>query len=270
MTGTQRLLLTGAAGELGRWLRPRLGDFCSTLRCFDLGDCSPAGSGEEILIGDLADADAVDRAVQGVNAIIHFGAITEEAPFEEILSANIRGTFHIFEAARRHGVRRILYASSNHVTGFYHSGEALDAAVRTRPDSLYGVSKAFGEDLASLYVDKYGLEIACLRLGSAFPEPHEPRHLSTWLSFEDLLRLVRACLSAPRLGFTVVYGVSNNDRSWWNNESASHLGYAPRDNAERFAERILAGGDTRDPDDPAVKYQGGSLAAERLPDPQPR
>ena len=270
MTGTKPLLLTGAAGELGRWLRPRLGECCSTMRCFDLRDCGPAAPGEEILIGDLADAEAVDRAVQGAMAILHFGGITEEAPFEESLSANIIGTFNIFEAARRHGVQRIVYASSNHATGFYRSGEKLDASMPTRPDSLYGVSKAFGEDLAKLYVDKYRLEAACLRIGSACAEPRERRHLSTWLSLEDLLRLVLACLKAPRLGFAVVYGVSNNDRSWWDNSGARRLGYAPRDNAERYAERILARGDPRDPEDPAVKYQGGSFAADRLPERQPR
>jgi uronate dehydrogenase len=256
------LLLTGAAGELGRWLRPRLRERYHVLRCSDIRDAGPAAPGEEVIVGDLADASAVERMVRGVDTIVHFGATTVEAPFDQILRANILGTYNVFEAARRHGVKRIVFASSNHATGFYCCSEIIDAALPARPDSLYGVSKAFGEDLASLFVDKYGLEIACLRLGSVVPKPVEPRHLSTWLSYEDLLRLVMACLTAPRLGFTIVYGASNNDRRWWDNRWAEHIRYEPQDNAERYAEDILAAAGQRDPEDPAVKYQGGSSAAE--------
>jgi len=260
MDTTKPLLLTGAAGTLARWLRPRLKEAHPRLRCFDRRNSAPAAPGEEVVIGDLAEAAAVRRAVHGAGAILHFGGITEEAPFNSLLESNILGTYNLFEAARQEGVRRIVFASSNHVTGFYRSDETVDAAMRARPDSLYGVSKAFGEDLASLYVDKFGLEIACLRIGSAVPKPTEPRHLSTWISYEDLLRLVMACLEAPRLGFAVVYGVSNNDRRWWDNGLVSQLTYLPEDNAERYADQILAQGDDRDPNDPAVKYQGGSLA----------
>ncbi|MEX0697085.1 MAG: NAD(P)-dependent oxidoreductase [Dongiaceae bacterium] len=262
MTEARPTLLTGAAGILGCWLRPHLIERYGALRSSDIKDSAPAHAGEEIVVADLADAESVDRLVRGAGRIIHFGGISFETDFEKILAANILGTYNVFEAARRHGAGPIVYASSNHAIGYYTRNDRLDANVRTRPDSLYGVSKAFGEDLASLYADKYGLEIACLRIGTAKSEPTEPRHLSTWQSYEDLLRMIEACFAAPRLGCTILYGVSNNNRRWWSNESASHVDYRPQDNAERFAPAMLAGSDTRSPEAPEVKFQGGAFVAD--------
>ncbi len=262
MTDARPMLLTGAAGVLGRWLRPRLIERYGSLRSTDVQDPAPALVGEEVSIADLADAEAVDRLVAGAGRIVHFGGISYETTFDRILSSNILGTYNVFEAARRHGAGPIVYASSNHAIGFYTRGDRLDADVRTRPDSLYGVSKAFGEDLASLYFDKYGVESACLRIGTARPDPIDPRHLSTWQSYEDLLRMIEACFAAPQLGRTILYGVSNNDRSWWSNARAPHVDYRPRDNAERFAPKLLADGDKRDPEAPEVKYQGGPFASD--------
>jgi uronate dehydrogenase len=262
MTDNRPLLLTGAAGVLGRWLRPRLLERYGRLRCSDVNDPGPAADGEELMVADLADGGAVDRLVRGAGRIIHFGGISFETSFDRIMSANILGTYNVFDAARRHGAGPIVYASSNHAIGFYTRNDRLDADVRTRPDSLYGVSKAFGEDLASLFADKYGLEIACLRIGTAKGEPSDPRHLSTWQSYEDLLRMIEACFAAPRLGCTILYGVSDNDRSWWSNAQAPHVDYRPQDNAERVAPALLGKGDTRDPEAPEVKYQGGPFASD--------
>jgi uronate dehydrogenase len=262
MTDNRPLLLTGAAGVLGRWLRPRLLERYGRLRCSDVNDPGPAADGEELMVADLADGGAVDRLVRGAGRIIHFGGISFETSFDRIMSANILGTYNVFDAARRHGAGPIVYASSNHAIGFYTRDDRLDADVRTRPDSLYGVSKAFGEDLASLFADKYRLEIACLRIGTAKGEPSDPRHLSTWQSYEDLLRMIEACFAAPRLGCTILYGVSDNDRSWWSNAQAPHVDYRPQDNAERFAPALLGKGDTRDPEAPEVKYQGGPFASD--------
>ena len=153
MDDSRPMLLTGAAGRLGRWLRPRLIERCKTLRSSDLVDPGPALKGEEVMLADLADAAAVDRIVAGSGRIIHFGGISFETAFDRINTANIIGTYNVFEAARRHGAGPIVYASSNHATGFYTRDESLDGRAAARPDSFYGVSKAFGENLASLYAD---------------------------------------------------------------------------------------------------------------------
>jgi uronate dehydrogenase len=250
-------LFTGAGGILGKWLRPRLIEKFGALRSTDIVDMGAALPGEEVVIADLADAAAVDRLVEGAGRIIHFGGISYETSFDRILSSNILGTYNVYEAARRFGAGPIVYASSNHAIGFYTRDDRLDANTRARPDSLYGVSKAFGEDLASLYYDKYGVESACLRIGTARLDPIDPRHLSTWHSYEDLLRLIEACFAAPSLGCTILYGVSNNDRSWWSNAAAPNVDYRPQDNAESFKDALIPDGDTRDMEDPAVKYQGG-------------
>jgi len=249
------LLLTGAAGWLGRHLRPHLAKRVGGLRSSDILEFGPALPGEEIVVADLADASAIDRLVEGCGSIVHFGGIRIEDAFERILRANIVGTFNVFDAARRHGVERVVYASSVHAIGYYPSSQKIDSTVPHRPDGYYGVSKAFAEDLARLYVDKAGMGIACLRIGTVLQEPRVPRHLSTYLSFADLFRLVDACLDQPDLGFAIVYGSSNNRRGYWDN-SKSGVDYRPQDDAETFAERFK-GHPAPAPDDPASMYQGG-------------
>lgn len=254
------MLLTGAAGRLGRWLRPRLVAKYGKLRITDIVDPGPVAVDEEFTIADLADAALVDPLVAGAGPIIHLGAVTTEVDFPTIVAGNILGTYNLFEAVRRHNAGPIVFASSNHATGFYERGQRLDSNTPPRPDSLYGVSKACGEALASFYADKYGMEIACIRIGSALAEPEEPRHLATWFSLEDLLRMIEACLAAPALGCTILYGVSDNRRAWWSNEAAAHVPYAPQDNAEDYRDRI-ASVYQRDPEAPEVRFQGGSFAA---------
>ena len=146
---------------------------------------------------------AVRALLDGVDAVVHLGGVSVEGPFEPILQANIVGTYNLYEAARIHGVRRIVFASSNHVTGFYRQDEVIDASAPMRPDGYYGLSKAFGENLAQFYFDRYGIETVSLRIGSSFPEPKDRRMLATWLSFDDLERLVVASLGAPVVGHTV-------------------------------------------------------------------
>jgi uronate dehydrogenase len=251
------ILLTGAAGRLGRWLRPRLIEKYGSLRCSDLADMGPTNQGEELVPADLASFEQVSRVVAGTRAIIHFGAYSVEAKWETILLANIIGTYNVYEAARLHGVRRIIFASSNHAIGFHPIESRLDATDVQKPDGYYGVSKAFGENMGSLYVDKFNMEVACLRIGSALPEPNDPRHLSTWLSYMDLLRLVIACLDAPKLGFAILYGASNNKRGWWDNSKTPQVAFKPQDNAEDFAKQILSHGDGRDPKAPSTRFMGG-------------
>jgi uronate dehydrogenase len=254
-----RVLLTGAAGGLGRVLRPRLRSRCSLLRVSDLAAMEPAGEGEEVVEAALQDRAAVDALLQGVDAVVHLGGISTEQPFDAILQANILGTYNLYEAARRHGVRRIVFASSNHVTGFYRQDEVVDPAMPMRPDGYYGLSKAFGENLARFYFDRHGIESVCLRIGSSFPEPKDRRMLATWLSYDDLERLVVASLTAPVVGHTVVYGMSANMTTWWDNTSARHLGFRPQDSSEPFRAGREAAQPVLDPHDPAVVHQGGAF-----------
>ena len=255
----ERLLLTGAAGGLGRALRDRLKRNCEVLRLSDKADLGAARPGEEIVMADLASADDVDAMVAGVDAIVHMGGISVEAPFADILQANIVGAVHLYEAARRHAVRRIVFASSNHVTGFYKQSETIHADHPARPDGFYGLSKAFGEDLARLYFDRHGIETACVRIGSSFPEPRDRRMLATWLSFDDLHRLISACLSTPVLGHSIVFGMSDNAVTWWDNSRARHIGFVPRDSSDVFREAVFARTTAPDLSDPAAIYQGGAF-----------
>ncbi|BAN46361.1 NAD(P)-dependent oxidoreductase [Metapseudomonas resinovorans] len=256
-----RILLTGAAGGLGKVLRETVRPFAEVLRLSDIASMAPAaGPHEEVIPCNLADKAAVDALVQGVDAILHFGGVSVERPFEEILEANIRGVFHIYEAARRHGVKRVVFASSNHVIGFYGQDQQLDAASLRRPDGYYGLSKSYGEDMASFYFDRYGIETVSIRIGSSFPEPQNRRMLSTWLSYDDLTQLIGKALFTANVGHTVVYGMSANRDIWWDNRLACHLGYAAKDSSEPFRAKVEAQ-PAPAADDPAVLYQGGAFCA---------
>lgn len=260
-TPFNRLLLTGAAGGLGKVLRESLRPCAKILRLSDIAEMAPAaGEHEEVQICDLADKTAVDQLVEGVDAIVHFGGVSTERSFEDILGPNICGIFHIYEAARRHGVKRVVFASSNHVIGFYRQDQTIDASAARRPDSYYGLSKSYGEDVASFYFDRYGIETVSIRIGSSFAEAQNRRMLNTWLSYEDLTQLIERGLFTPNVGHTVVYGASNNANVWWDNRLANHLDYQPKDSSEQFrakveAQPMLAA------DDPLMVYQGGAFVA---------
>ncbi len=254
-----RLLLTGAAGGLGRELRPRLKSRCHVLRVSDLGNLGNASAGEEVMPAQLQDRPAVFKLLEGVDAVVHLGGISTEQPFDDIVQANIIGAYNLYEGARIHGTRRIVFASSNHVTGFYRQDEVIDATMPVRPDGYYGLSKAFGENLARFYFDRYGIETVCLRIGSSFPEPRDRRMLATWMSYDDLERLVVASLSSPVVGYSVIYGMSDNHHTWWDNTPAKHIGYRPQDSSEPFRAAAEAKQPTLDLNDPAVIYQGGGF-----------
>jgi uronate dehydrogenase len=255
----ERLLLTGAAGNLGRELRPRLLPRCETLRVSDRSPMDAGGPSEEVVVADLADADAMLRLLQGVDAVVHLGGVSTEQPWAPILAGNIVGAYNLYEAARRNGVKRIVYASSNHVTGFYRQDEVIGPKNPMRPDGLYGLSKAFGENLAQLYWDRYRIETVSLRIGSAFAAPKDRRMLATWMSFDDTERLVLAALTAPVVGHSVIYGMSDNATTWWDNTSARHIGYRPQDSSEVFRAEVDARQPVLDANDPAVLYQGGAF-----------
>ena len=254
-----RILLTGAAGGLGQALRGRLAANCHVLRLADRVDLGVATAQEELVLAELSDAQAVMDMMADVDAVVHLGGVSVEAAFEPILQANILGMYNLYEGARKQGVKRVIFASSNHVMGFYKQSETITASHPPRPDGLYGVSKAFGEDLSRFYFDRYGIETACVRIGSSFPEPRDRRMLATWLSFDDLHRLVTACLTTPVLGHSIIYGMSDNSITWYDNAQARHVGYRPQDSSDVFREAVYARTSAPDLTDPAAQYQGGAF-----------
>ncbi|WP_421723593.1 NAD-dependent epimerase/dehydratase family protein [Bauldia sp.] len=257
----KRLLITGAAGKLGSMCRQRLTHLAETMRLSSRSDMGEAAPHEEIVKCDLADGAAVDALVDGCDGIVHLGGQATESNWEVVRNANIDGMFNLYEAARKHGNPRIVYASTNHTIGFYRQTERIDAASPTRPDSLYGVSKVFGEALASMYHDKFGIETACVRIGSCFPQPTNHRMLSTWMSYDDFVRMIECIFRVPVLGCPIIYGASANDESWWDNSSVSYLGWHPQDNAETYRERLDDEMGKPDPDSPNSRFQGGQFTA---------
>ena len=257
----KKLVLTGAAGRLGSYLREPLSALCDTLVTSDLADdIGTLYPGEVYVRADLADADAILELLAGADMVIHFGAIGDEAPFEDILQANIRGAYNVWEAAYAQGLQRVVYASSIHAVGMYPKNQRIDTEVAHRPDTFYGLAKCFAEDLGRLYWDKRGLESVHLRILSC-AQVTSARALGTWLSYDDLVQLVTRAIDTPVTGFTIIYGVSDNDRNPVDNSKAQHLGYRPTDNAEQFADDILVQEPAADPQDPAVAYHGGAFAA---------
>jgi uronate dehydrogenase len=255
----KRLLLTGAAGGLGKILRERIKPWADVVRLSDIGDMGEAREGEEIVRCDLADKAAVLALMEGVDAVLHFGGISTENTFENIMQANILGTYNLYEAVHKCGVKRVVFASSNHTIGFYRTTDYIDADSPMRPDSFYGVSKCFGESLSRYYYDRSGIETVCLRIGSSFPEPVNPRMLVTWFSYDDLVEALRCSLFTPRVGHTIVFGASNNAGSWWDNRKASHLGFQPKDSSSQFADKFPDTGAYPAADDAATIYQGGAF-----------
>jgi NAD(P)-dependent dehydrogenase (short-subunit alcohol dehydrogenase family) len=254
------ILVTGAAGRIGAMLRPRLARPDRVLRLLDVVPVE-AGPGEESVTASVTDLPAMAAACHGADAIIHLGGIPSEAPWDSVLDVNINGTYVVFEAARRAGVPRVIFASSNHAVGF---SPRTDFPVQDyafpAPDTYYGVSKVAGEALAALYSRRYGLDAICVRILSCFPRPTTIRMLSTWLSPDDAGRLFEACLTTASGGFRVVFGVSANTRGGWVSlAEARALGYEPADDAEVFAAEVIAARGEPDPADPAGRYLGGEF-----------
>ncbi|MFE5916231.1 NAD-dependent epimerase/dehydratase family protein [Streptomyces sp. NPDC056468] len=268
MPAPRTVLLTGAAGGLGTLMRDLLPAYGYELRLLDL---RPIEGEPGAIVADLADREALREAVRGVDAIIHLAGISLEAPFEKILRANIEGTYNLYEAAREEGVGRIVFASSNHAVGFTprpegtapHEPSALiPIDTPRRPDTFYGLSKSFGEDLAQFYWDKHGLETVSVRIGSCFPEPTSVRMLSVWMSPADGARLFHAALTAEDVEHTVVHGSSANTRLWWDLTSARSLGYEPQDDSEPYAEKLIAEQGELDPENIAHAYLGGHFVSD--------
>jgi uronate dehydrogenase len=250
-----RILITGAAGNIGKTLREGLRGRYPVLRLSDIAPLGAAGAGEEIAPADLTDFAQVEAAMQGVDCVVHLGGISVEDAWEKILPNSIVGTWNVFEAARRQGTRRVVYASSHHAIGYHRRARFVDATVPVRPDGPYGVSKAFGEAVGRMFADKHGMTVACLRIGAFQERPRDRRQMHVWLSPRDAVHLVSRCIDAPDYHFVIVYGVSNNVRNRYRNVGIDFLGYRPQDNSEDYAAEI-----ERAPDSEGVisrQFHGG-------------
>jgi uronate dehydrogenase len=256
------VLITGAGGSVGSLLRAELGGKYN-LRLSDIRPIKKLAPGETFVPGDIGRLSDMLRVTKGVDAVIHLGGFAVEGPWDVILRSNIVGCYNLFEAARRNGVKRILFATSNHAAGFYRRDQKIDHRVYPSPDSRYGVSKVFGEQLGSLYADKYGLEVFCIRIGNAAPMPADKRRLSIWVSPRDLAQLMQIGIDHPDIRFEIVYGVSDNRRSWYDNSNAQRLGYRPQDDAERYAEEVLAK-EKPAKDELSEIYQGGNFVSAEI------
>jgi uronate dehydrogenase len=257
------IVLTGAAGRLGSYLREPLTKLCDELISSDVIDVGKLYPREKFVKADLSNLDEMTALLKGTDMVVHFGAIGDEAPFDQILSANIVGAYNVWEAAFQNGVKRVVYASSIHAVGMYPKTEFIGVDVPHRPDTFYGLAKCFAEDLGRMYWEKRGIEAVCLRILSC-AKVTNARALGSWLSYADLVQLVTRAIDTPVAGFSIVYGVSNNDRAPVDNSTAQFMGYRPQDNAEQFALEILAMAPQADPQDLGQLCHGGPFASVKL------
>jgi uronate dehydrogenase len=260
----KKIVLTGAAGRLGSYLREPLSKMATELISSDIvDDLGKLYAGETYVKADLAKYDEINALLKGADMVVHFGANPDEAPFETLLGPNFIGAYNIWEAAYQNKLRRVVYASSIHAVGMYDKTEFIGTDVPHRPDTFYGLAKCFAEDLARMYWDKRGLESVCLRIISC-AQVTSARALGTWLSYDDLIHIVERAVDTPITGFSIIYGVSNNDRAGVDNSKAQFLGYRPKDNAEKFATKIFAEVPASNPNDQGQMCHGGPFASIEL------
>ena len=269
---SMKILITGGAGRLGVKLRRHLAPECALLRIFDRAAATDLAANEEMVCGELTDMAALEAAMAGIDGVVHFAAIPNEQPWEVMLQSNIIGTWNVYEAAFRAGVKRVVFGSSNHAVGFYPRGQRLDETVPLRPDSRYGLSKCWGENVGSLYADKYGVKSLHIRIGNAMGPPTSLRTMAIWISDRDLAQLVTIGLTHPDIHNTIVYGVSDNADGWYDNSAAFALGYKPQDRSQDHIASAMAGEAHVTTDAVGRYYQGGQFAAIEyagLPVPEP-
>jgi uronate dehydrogenase len=253
----KRILFTGAAGNLGKRLRERLHEFADIVRLSDLTDIGALNPHEEFMQCDLADREAVMRICEGVDAILHFGGVSTEEEWAPIMQANIQGMVNLYEVVHKLGIRRVVFASTNHTMGMYKSTDLVDASMPTRPDGYYGLSKVFGEQIARYYWDRFGIETVCIRIGYCWPEATNYRQMVTWLSLDDLVQLLHRSLVTPRVGHTITFGISDNPGRWWDDRYAAYLCYQPKDSSTQFAHKMPDAFAYPPKDDITTFYQGG-------------
>ena len=260
----KKIVLTGAAGRLGSYLREPLTKLAAQLVSTDINsDIGKLYPGETFVKANLEDLNAFEKMLEGAEMVVHFGAFVDEAPFDKLLGPNFIGAYNIWEAARRNNVRRVIYASSIHSVGMYPKNETISINAPHRPDTFYGLAKCFAEDLGRMYWEKCGVESVCLRILSC-AQVTSTRALGSWLSYDDLIHLVTRAVDTPITEFSIIYGVSNNDRSPVDNSESKFLGYRPKDNAEKFATQLLANSSGVDPTDIGETRHGGPFASVKL------
>jgi uronate dehydrogenase len=258
----KKLLVTGAAGGVGTRLRKLMKGVYPSIRWSDIRKPDDLAADEEFIAADLSQLAEVEKIVAGVEGIVHLGGYSVEGPWDTILQANIVGCYNVFEAAYRSGVKRVVFASSNHAMGFYPREKRIGINTPVRPDSRYGVSKAFGEALGALYADKHGLRVTCLRIGNVGDAPLDRRRLAIWLKPEDLLALIRIGLEHPDIRYEIFYGASDNADSWWDNSNARRFGYHPQGKGGDFLHQAMAAQAKLPPDPIGDRYQGGPFCSE--------
>tara|TARA_B100001113_G_scaffold114283_1_gene93032 strand:- start:2186 stop:3028 length:843 start_codon:yes stop_codon:yes gene_type:complete len=260
----EKIVLTGAGGRLGSYLRDPISKLCKNLVSTDIKkNIGPLYENEKFIQADLSNFDEINPIIENASMVCHFGAIVDELPFDKLLGPNYVGSYNIWESSRRHKVKRVIYSSSMHAVGMYPKTMTLKTDTPHRPDSFYGLAKCFTEDLAKMYFEKNKIEAVCLRIASCAPV-NNARSLSSWLSYNDLIKLVIKSIDTPYTGYTVIYGISNNDRKNVDNSNASHIGYIPEDNAEIFAEEILQNDLTEELNDKGNQCHGGAFASTEL------
>ena len=262
----KKFLVTGAAGDIGSRLRKLLPALYPDIRWSDIRTPADLTANEEFVAADLSKMEDVEKIVQGIDGIVHLGGFSVEAPWETILQSNIIGCYNLFEAARRHRVERVVFASSNHAVGFYPRRRRIGVDAAVRPDSRYGVSKAFGEALGALYAFKHGLRVTCIRIGNFGDVPVDRRRLSIWLAPQDLVQLIRIGLEHADIRYEILYGASDNARGWWDNAAAFRLGYRPQGRAEEHSAAALAADAKLAPDPFGDWYQGGPFCSDERSD----
>lgn len=258
----QKVLITGAAGGVGTRLRKLLKGVYPQLRWSDIRTPGDLAADETFMLANLSDMAQVEKIVAGVDGIVHLGGYSIEGPWDTILQSNIVGTYNMFEAAYRAGVKRVVFASSNHAVGFYPRSQKIGVDLRVRPDSRYGVSKAFGEAVGALYAYKHGLSVTCLRIGNVGDAPIDQRRLAIWLNPDDLVQLIRIGLEHPDITFETFYGASDNEAAWWDNSNARRFGYKPKGKAENFRAQAMAAQAKLPADPVGDRYQGGAFCSD--------
>jgi uronate dehydrogenase len=256
------ILITGAAGDVGTRLRKLLKGAYPRIRISDIRKPADLAADEEFVAADLADYRQVEKITAGIDGIVHLGGYSVEGPWDTIHKSNIVGCYNLFEAAYRAGVKRVVFASSNHAVGFYPRGQKIGVDVTVRPDSRYGVSKAFGEAVGALYSDKHGLRVTCVRIGNVNDKPLDRRRLSIWIKPEDLAQLVRIGLEHPDINFEIFYGSSDNATGWWDNSNARRFGYRPQFRSEDFRAEALAEQSKLPADPIGERFQGGPFCSD--------